>query len=223
MGRRTRYTPGTFCWAGLATSNPAAAVAFYPHLSGWEAEPLLTGEAGTYTILRRAGHDVAICYRQTAQARAAGAPPHGTSYLSVEDADAITARAGELGGAAVFREPFDVPGAGRASAPRWSMMSAPCAGMSWPRPAPGGLRRFSASCSAGSIRPRAAAPPRSPTPGAATGASAPRPGRNRACHRPGSRISRLATPRTPRATPGTPSGVQTPRSVHYEQARKECQ
>jgi len=62
--------------------------------------------------LRRAGHDVAICYRQTAQARAAGAPPHWTSYISVEDADATTARAGQLGGAAVFRAPFVVPGAG---------------------------------------------------------------------------------------------------------------
>jgi predicted enzyme related to lactoylglutathione lyase len=29
MGERTRYQPGTFCWAGLATSDPAAAKAFY--------------------------------------------------------------------------------------------------------------------------------------------------------------------------------------------------
>jgi len=111
MGERTRYQPGTFCWAGLATSDPAAAMAFYTSLFDWEAEPLPAGEAGAYTIMRRAGHDVAICYRQTAQARAAGAPPHWTSYISVEDADATAARAGELGGAAVFREPFDVPGA----------------------------------------------------------------------------------------------------------------
>ena len=111
MGERTRYQPGTFCWAGLGTSDPAAAVAVYSSLFDWEAEVLPAGEAGMYTILRRSGHDVAICYRQTAQARAAGAPPHWTSYISVEDADATAARAGELGGAAVFREPFDVPGA----------------------------------------------------------------------------------------------------------------
>jgi predicted enzyme related to lactoylglutathione lyase len=111
MGERTRYQPGTFCWAGLATSDPAAAAAFYTHLFGWQAEALPAGEAGAYTIVRRAGHDVAICYRQTAQARAAGAPPHWTSYISVADADATAARAGQLGGAAVFREPFDVPGA----------------------------------------------------------------------------------------------------------------
>src|SRR5215831_5283950 len=50
MGERTRYTPGTFCLAGLATSDPAAAVAFYTHVFGWEAEPLPAGEAGTYTF-----------------------------------------------------------------------------------------------------------------------------------------------------------------------------
>src|SRR5215471_7445162 len=111
MGERTRYEPGTFCWAGLATSDPAAATAFYARLFDWEAEPLPAGEPGAYTIMRRVGHDVAICYRQTAQARAAAAPPHWTSYISVEDADATAARAGQLGGAAVFRAPFDVPGA----------------------------------------------------------------------------------------------------------------
>jgi predicted enzyme related to lactoylglutathione lyase len=116
MGERTRYEPGTFCWAGLATSDPAAAAVFYTSLFGWEAQALPTGEAGAYTILRCAGHDVAILYRQTAQARAAGASPHWTSYISVEDADATAARAGELGGAAVFREPFDVPSAGRVAA-----------------------------------------------------------------------------------------------------------
>jgi uncharacterized protein len=118
MGERTRYEPGTFCWAGLATSDPAPATAFYTCLFGWEAEALPAGEAGRHTILRHAGQDVAILYLQTAQARAAGAPPHWTSYISVEDADATAARATELGGAAVFPEPFDVPGAGRVAAIR---------------------------------------------------------------------------------------------------------
>src|SRR5215831_20195386 len=92
MGERTRYEPGTFCWAGLATSDPAAATAFYARLFDWEAETLPAGEPGAYTIMRRVGHDVTICYRQTAQARAAAAPPHWTSYISVEDADATAAR-----------------------------------------------------------------------------------------------------------------------------------
>jgi uncharacterized protein len=113
-----RYEAGTFCWVGLATSDPAAASAFYTSLFGWHAEELSAGEAGDYTILRHAGEDVAILYRQQPQAIAAGAPPHWTSYISVEDADATAQRAGELGGAAVFREPFDVLDAGRVAAIR---------------------------------------------------------------------------------------------------------
>jgi uncharacterized protein len=60
MGERTHYEPGTFCWVGLATSDPAAAEQFYTGLFGWEAEELSAGEAGTYTMLRRRAQDVAI-------------------------------------------------------------------------------------------------------------------------------------------------------------------
>jgi predicted enzyme related to lactoylglutathione lyase len=118
MGERTRYEPGTFCWVGLAASDPTAAMTFYGSLFGWDAEELSAGEAGAYTILRKGGKEVAILYRQTAEARAAGAPPHWTSYVSVEDADATSAQAGKLGGAAVFRAPFDVLDAGRVAAIR---------------------------------------------------------------------------------------------------------
>ena len=118
MGQRTRYEPGTFCWVGLATSDPPAATSFYASLFDWQAEELPTGGAGTFTLLRRHGGEVALLYRQTPEARAAGAPPHWTSYISVDDVDATAARAGELGGAAVFREPFDVLDAGRVAAIR---------------------------------------------------------------------------------------------------------
>ena len=118
MGERAGYEAGTFCWAGLATSSPAEAEAFYTELLGWEAEELSAGAAGTYRLMRRGGKDMAIVYLQTAQARAAHAPPHWTSYISVADADATATRAGELGGAAVFREPFDVLDAGRVAAIR---------------------------------------------------------------------------------------------------------
>src|SRR5215211_8427906 len=118
MGERTRYEPGTFCWVGLAASDPAAANAFYTSLFGWKAEEISAGEAGGYTMLRQGGKEVAILYRQMPEARAAGAPPHWTSFISVEDADATAARANELGGAAVFRKPFDVRDAGRVAAIR---------------------------------------------------------------------------------------------------------
>jgi predicted enzyme related to lactoylglutathione lyase len=118
MGERTRYDPGTFCWVGLATSDVAAAKAFYRGLFGWEAKDLQAGAAGAYTMLCCGAEEVAILYRQQPEARAAGAPPHWTSYISVEDADATAARAVELGGAAVFRAPFDVLDAGRVAAIR---------------------------------------------------------------------------------------------------------
>jgi uncharacterized protein len=118
MGERTRYEPGTFCWVGLATSDPGRAKAFYTGLFGWHAEDLEAGAAGAYTPLRHGGRDVATLYLQQPEARAAGAPPHWTSYISVEDAEATAALAGELGGAAVFRAPFDVLDAGRVAAIR---------------------------------------------------------------------------------------------------------
>jgi uncharacterized protein len=118
MGERDHYAPGTFCMVGLATSDPAGAARFYTSLFGWQAEELPAGPAGTFTVLRHRGRDVAILYRQMPEARAAGAPPHWTSYISVDDADATAARAGDLGGAAVFREPFDVLDQGRVAAIR---------------------------------------------------------------------------------------------------------
>jgi predicted enzyme related to lactoylglutathione lyase len=118
MGGRSRYEPGTFCWVGLATSDPAGAKAFYTNLFSWQAEDLPAGAAGTFTVLRLGGRDIAILYRQMPEARAAGAAPHWNSYISVEDADATATRAGELGGSAVFRAPFDVLDAGRVVAIR---------------------------------------------------------------------------------------------------------
>ncbi|MEA2398499.1 MAG: uncharacterized protein QOK25_2055, partial [Thermoleophilaceae bacterium] len=38
MGERTQYTPGTFCWTDLSTTDQDAAKAFYAALFGWEAE-----------------------------------------------------------------------------------------------------------------------------------------------------------------------------------------
>jgi len=116
MGERTSYAPGTFCWAGLAAADPPGAQRFYAELFGWEVGVLPGGAAGSYAVLRRHGLGVAILYEQMPEARAAGAAPHWTSFISVADADATAARADELGGAAVFREPFDVLDAGRVAA-----------------------------------------------------------------------------------------------------------
>jgi uncharacterized protein len=117
IDERAHHEPGTFCWAGLASSDPSDANAFYANLFGWQSEDLPAGDFGTYMALRCNGREVGILYRQTREARAARAAPHWTAYVSVEDADASALLVRELGGA-VLRDPLDLADAGRVAAVR---------------------------------------------------------------------------------------------------------
>src|SRR5919202_506349 len=99
MGKRESYEPGTFCCVDLATTNPAGAKAFYAELFGWEAEDVSAGEDSTYTLMRLDGDEVCGLYAMDAGQREGGHPPYWLSHVSVEDADAVAARARELGGA----------------------------------------------------------------------------------------------------------------------------
>lgn len=112
MGERTRYTPGTFCWTDLTTTDQEAAKAFYGGLFGWEAEDMPVGDGVYYSMQRVDGKDVAAISPQQQQQRDAGVPPLWNSYISVENADAVADRARELG-ATVHAPPFDVMEAGR--------------------------------------------------------------------------------------------------------------
>ena len=112
MGERTQYTPGTFCWADLATTDQDAAKAFYGGLFGWEALDMSVGEGVFYSMMRLDGKDVAAIAPQPQQQRDAGAPPVWNSYVSVDSADAAVERAKELGGG-VHAAAFDVMEAGR--------------------------------------------------------------------------------------------------------------
>lgn len=112
MGERTAYTPGTFCWAELATSDQAAANAFYGALFGWETDDRPVGEGSVYSMQVLDGKMVAAIAGQPQQQRDAGVPPLWNSYVSVQDADAVAQRAQELG-ATVHAPAFDVMTAGR--------------------------------------------------------------------------------------------------------------
>jgi uncharacterized protein len=112
MGERTSYTPGTFCWTDLATTDQPAANEFYGGLFGWEAQDMPVGDGAFYSMMRLDGKDVAAIAPQPQQQRDAGVPPTWNSYVSVEDADASVARAAELGGTA-HAPAFDVLEAGR--------------------------------------------------------------------------------------------------------------
>jgi hypothetical protein len=112
MGERSGYTPGTFCWAELATSDQSAAKAFYGALLGWEADDQPVGDDAYYSMQLIGGKPVAAIAPQPQQQRDAGVPPLWNSYVSVDSADAMLERAVELG-ATAHAPAFDVMTAGR--------------------------------------------------------------------------------------------------------------
>jgi uncharacterized protein len=112
MGERTKYSPGTFSWTDLTTSDQAAAKEFYSQLFGWDSIDNPIGEGMVYSMMQIGGKDVAAISPQMQAQRDAGAPPTWNSYVTVESADATAERARKLG-ATVMGPAFDVFDAGR--------------------------------------------------------------------------------------------------------------
>jgi uncharacterized protein len=112
MGKRSSYAPGTFSWVDLATTDAAAAKAFYTDLFGWDTEDTDAGGGAVYTLCRIDGDTVCGMFEMSPEMRAEGAPPNWTNYVTVADADAAAARVQELGGE-VIDGAFDVLDAGR--------------------------------------------------------------------------------------------------------------
>src|SRR5215213_9136275 len=100
MGERTSYTPGSFSYAELATSDAAGARAFYSAIFGWTYEEIPMGEdAPAYFPAFLDGKQVAALFDSDE-------PPHWSSYVTVDSADAAAERAAGLG-ASLIMEPFD--------------------------------------------------------------------------------------------------------------------
>ncbi len=110
MGGRTSYAPGTFSWVDLATTDAVAAKAFSSGLFGWELQD--AGGGGVSTTCSLDGDAVCGLFETAQGPQAAGGSASWTSYVTVEDADAAAARAGEVGGE-VLIDAFDVLDAGR--------------------------------------------------------------------------------------------------------------
>lgn len=110
MTEMTAYTPGTFCWTDLSTTDAAAAKRFYTQLFGWTAVDMPVGPDMTYTMLQIEGKDVTALYQQGPEEQ--GMPPHWNSYVSASSAEDIAARAKALGGT-VLVEAMDVMDLGR--------------------------------------------------------------------------------------------------------------
>lgn len=108
----SQHTPGTFCWAELATTDSDAAKKFYTELFGWTSHDDPVGEGMVYTMLQLRGKNSAALYQMNEEMRSMGVPPHWLSYVTVENADAV-ADAAESHGATVLKEAFDVFDIGR--------------------------------------------------------------------------------------------------------------
>src|SRR5215210_1408463 len=108
MGERGSYEHGTFSWTDLATPDAQASKDFYGGLFGWGFEDNPIPDGGVY-VMARIGERAAAAMFETADRH-----PAWASYVTVDDLDGTTARAGELG-ANVLAEPFDVMDVGRMS------------------------------------------------------------------------------------------------------------
>ena len=112
MGERTQYTPGTFSWVDLTTSDQEGAKAFYAGLFGWTADDRPVGDGIYYSMQQLDGKSVAAISPQPEQQREAVVPPLWNSYITVESADDAAGKAAELG-ATVHAPAFDVMDVGR--------------------------------------------------------------------------------------------------------------
>lgn len=121
-------TAGVFCWNECMTTDAAGGADFYPGLLNWRVESLemeVGGMTVAYrTFIRDDGHHAGILEFPPA-VQASGAKPHWLSYVTVDDVDASTARAAELG-ATVLVPCTDLPMTGRFSVirdPQGGMLS----------------------------------------------------------------------------------------------------
>ena len=106
MGERESHEHGTFSWTDLSTPDAEASKAFYGGLFDWEFEDNPIPEGGVYVMAKLGGRSAAAMFESSER------HPAWASYVTVDDADAITERARELG-ANVISEPFDVMDVGR--------------------------------------------------------------------------------------------------------------
>lgn len=101
---------GSTGWVELTTRDPEACKAFYAAALGWKSRDI-GYDGARYTLWEVDGQPVGGMTPLVGDERPADVAPHWMVYFSVDDPDAVCARAGELGGA-VSVPPTDTP-AGR--------------------------------------------------------------------------------------------------------------
>lgn len=103
--------PNSFCWNELATTDTGKAGDFYAGLLGWGKDVQNFGPM-EYTMFTNGERPAGGMFKLTPEM--GNIPPHWLVYFAVDDCDAKTARASELGGS-VMKPPDDIPGIGRFS------------------------------------------------------------------------------------------------------------
>ncbi|KAA3611527.1 MAG: VOC family protein [Planctomycetota bacterium] len=103
---------GSFGWNELGTQDLAAARKFYDALLNWNIRSSPMEGGGDYPHISVDGHDIGGMYQITEEMGGANVPSHWLGYVAVSDADAIVARAKELGGS-LMMGPMDIPNTGR--------------------------------------------------------------------------------------------------------------
>ncbi len=95
MGNRFE-THGDFSWTELMTRDVEKSKKFYKELLGWEMEamPMTGGES--YTVLKAGGEGVGGIMAMPPQVPAQ-VPSHWSTYVTVDDVDAVAKKAVALG------------------------------------------------------------------------------------------------------------------------------
>jgi predicted enzyme related to lactoylglutathione lyase len=106
--RDTPWLAGTPCWVDVTVDDAPRAAAFYQALFGWDIEEGAP-EAGGYRVCHKNGRVVGGIAPQFGPP---GALPTWTTYLAVDDTDAVAAKVKAAGGQ-LLMEPTDVMDAGR--------------------------------------------------------------------------------------------------------------
>lgn len=99
--------PVSMTWNELTTRDIGGSQAFYEAVFGWRAEPMPMATGMNYFQWLLDGKPVAGMIEMDDK-WPAEVPAHWMVYFAVTDADAIAAKAAELGGKVVV-EPFDIP------------------------------------------------------------------------------------------------------------------
>ena len=101
--------PNSLCWNELVTPDVDKAGEFYTGLFGWGKNVQQMGPM-TYTSFMNGERPAGGMYKPGPEL--GEIPPHWMLYFAVDDADATTAKATELG-ARVLAPPMDIPDTGR--------------------------------------------------------------------------------------------------------------